>query len=1016
MLNWTEKQKEAIFLDNRNIIVSASAGSGKTAVLTERVLRKINEGTSIDELLVLTFTEKAATEMKMRIRKKLEEQDLKKEIAKIESASISTFDAFSLNLVKQYSYLLNVPRNIKITDSNIVKLYEKRLLEEIFDKEYIDKKESFLRLIEIFVIKDDKALRDLIINIYNSLELIYDKEKYLKEYIDNFYSEEFLEKVLDKYNKLLLEQLKYLDILMNELSSMDSDFYEKLNNIISKLLNSKDYLSIKENCNIKLPNSPNGSSDELKNVRSKIKEILDNIVSMTEYEENTLKQVLTNDKPLIEEIITLLQELNIKVTNLKQEREIYTFSDVYKLSIKLVIDYPEVREYLKAKYKEIMIDEYQDTNDLQELFISQIAHDNLYMVGDVKQSIYKFRDANPDIFNNKYNDYNESDTDTVIDLNKNFRSRKEVLDDINIIFSELLAKEISFIDYKKEHMMEFGFNNYNELKDNNTNYNLDIYTYKQDKNVEKEEQEIFIIANDIKEKIASKMQIYDKETNSMRDIKYSDIAILIDRATSFDTYKKIFEYLEIPLNIEKEYKLALENDIYIIKNLIKLIIKVKEKNFDEEFKYAYLSIGRSYLYRYSDEDLFLDITSNKYKEKELYKKCLTLSNLIDILPASEFFLEVLNTFNYYEKLNTITNIKLMNDRIESIYDLIKSIEENNNTIYEIVDMLEDLIEDNNIRIAISKNNQNSVNLMTIHKSKGLEFPICYLGGLYKDFNLKEIKQKIIYNKDLGIIINSKDSIYKKILNNNYKASEIDEKTRLLYVALTRACEKIIIVMPEIKNIKKLNIFVKNKFNSFMEMLESIYDNINQYIIEKDVIVDNNYKYIKNVEIKIENDQKLIVKDLNIPKELVNKRKYSKDTKIITALEKEKMHFGTKIHEILEYIDFNDINLDKFVIDDTMKEKINMFINSDLIKNNKDSKYYQEYEFIYEEAHGIIDLLIENKDEVIIVDYKLKNIDDDAYNKQLLGYKEAISKITDKKILVYLYSIYDGIFKEIREDL
>ena len=310
------------------------------------------------------------------------------------------------------------------------------------------------------------------------------------------------------------------------------------------------------------------------------------------------------------------------------------------MAINILKENIDVREELKYSFKEIMIDEYQDTNDLQEEFISMIENNNVYMVGDVKQSIYRFRNANPYIFKNKYDNYSKEDnTSLKIDLNKNFRSRNEVLDNINIIFNKIMDDTIGGANYIESHQMTFGNNKYLEEDTKHSN-ELEIYNYEYNKeiNYDKEEIEAFILAKDIINKINNKYLIMDKETNKLRPINYNDICIIMDRAVNFDLYKKIFSYFHIPLTLYKDNTMNNDKDILVINNLIKLIIKIHNKEIDTEFKYLYTSISRSFIYKKSDQEIFNNFIDNNFKDSDLYEYLLDISSNIDSISITNFFL------------------------------------------------------------------------------------------------------------------------------------------------------------------------------------------------------------------------------------------------------------------------------------------------------------------------------------------------------------------------------------------
>ena len=696
------------------------------------------------------------------------------------------------------------------------------------------------------------------------------------------------------------------------------------------------------------------------------------------------------------------------------------------LAIKVVKENSDVCEEIKNSFQEILVDEYQDTSDLQEYFISLISNNNTYMVGDIKQSIYRFRNANPYLFKNKYDLYSNTDSGEKIDLVKNFRSRSEVLDGINLMFDLFMDETFGGADYKKSHRLVFGNNNYTDTVDN---YDLGILTYDENNlnGLSKSEEEAFIIGKDIINKINNNYKVFDKDENIVRNCKYSDFVILLDKSKDFDLYKKIFEYLGLPLNIVKEESLNNNEDILIIRNLLRLLICIKEDRLDTEFIYTYISICRSYLYKLSDEEIYEIYVNNSYKETDLYKKCLELINSIDTMNVSSYLRYVLDEFNYEEKLLTISNIRSYTVRCEYLYNLAKNMEDEGVTIYDFVDYLNEIFEnDYDLKFNTNSSNSNSIRIMTIHKSKGLEFPICYFGGFYSRFNLSELKEKIIFDNKYGIVLPKvneyyKDTILKTLIKKNTRLEEISERIRLLYVALTRAREKMIIVIPKIEeNEETLDVpsYKKEKYNSFLSIIKSIYSNLINYVEEVDIIGDREYQNIDTSSNTLESsEEKIIVNEINVDTKILEEVHYSKDKlHVITEDERRLMDFGTKVHSILELIDFNNYNLDLYDIDISIKNKINNFIDSYFMSDKLNYNMYKEYEFLYYEdnilSHGIIDLLLEDTDKMIIVDYKLKNIDDSLYDKQLNGYRKYIENKTGKKTYCYLYSILDERVREV----
>lgn len=1021
---WTKEQLDAINLDGNNIIVSAGAGSGKTAVLSERVLRKVNHGVHINEILILTFTNAAAKEMKDRIRNKLKESGNMEEVNLIDTSYITTFDSFSLSVVKKYHTILNISKDIGITDSSLLCIKKNEILDEIFDEYYESSDSYFKKLINDYCFKDDKELKRLIIKVSDKLDMKYDKLDFLNSYLDKYYSSKYINDSIDMYYNEIEKLIYKIKSTIKELSLyLDGTYISKLEDNLSKLYKSTNYDDVVTSLDFRLSPLPKNSLEDAKLIKEKISSYVKEIKSLAVYESsNQIREEILSTKSNVEKIIEIITEFDRRFNKFKLENNMFDFSDINKMAIDIVSNHKDIRNELKNMFKEIMIDEYQDTNDIGEYFISLISNNNVYMVGDIKQSIYRFRNANPYIFKGKYDLYSNTSKGIKIDLLKNFRSREEVLSDINLLFNDLMTDDIGGADYKKSHQMIFGNKTYNEDGHTNQNYNLELLTYKNDKTFSNAEKEIFIIGEDIIKKVSSKYQIFDKDECILRNVKYSDFVILIDRATDFDTYKKVFEYLGIPLTLYKDVELKNGDDILVIRNLLKLIKYMDLEDYNKEFKYAFLSIGRSFLFRLSDDELFNYITKDIFKQSIIYKKLEEAYNYYYELSPKMFLIKLLEIFNYEEKLLNVGGINVGRVRLEYFYNLLNDYSKSGNDINDFIDYLDNIFElDNKVTFPLNNESSDSVKIMTIHKSKGLEFPICYFSGFTKEFSFRELNDNILYSNKYGIItpyFNEyiKPTIYKTLLMLDTKNEELSEKIRLFYVAVTRAKEQMIIVMPELEEEISID---KEKIKSFYDMIKLIYSDISKYVVPREANYTKDYLINKNSNDHLKlitNDDNINIENYNFIEDEEVDLKFSKNngSRLITKEEKEKMVYGTKVHEVLELMDFKNPNYTN--IDSKITEKIKSFIDSDLIKNNINSKFYKEYEFIYKEENivknGIIDLMIENESEIIIIDYKLKNIDDDAYNEQLNGYGKYIASKTNKKISKYLYSIIDCKFKKI----
>ena len=1031
MPRWTKEQEEAIVSDGKNIIVSAGAGSGKTAVLSERVLHKIENGIHVNELLILTFTRAAADEMKDRIRKKISgKEEFKNELTLLSSSYITTFDSFALSVVKKYHYLLNITDDINITDESIVKIQNKKILDKVFEKSYQNK--SFQELIKKYCIKTDKVLKENILSLALKIDGFIDPFGFIDTVYNNFFNENNVDNLLKTYEDIINDLKKTIRLEIDNMSLyFDSDYIEKVNESVLNILNA-DIDQIHLYSSVKLPTVPRGSSDEAKESKDLLKKACDKLISYGDYgTKENIKNDIFSTKDTVLTILDVIKEFLLEVEKYKKDNNIYTFNDISKLSIKILKENESIRKELKNTFKEIMIDEYQDTNDVQETFIGMISNNNVYMVGDIKQSIYRFRGSNPEIFKEKYSNYSKEIGGHKIDLIKNFRSRSEVLDNINKIFCLIMDYNLGSAEYSQSHQMVYGNTAYDTEKVNGFNYDFRVleYTNKpKESGFQNMEIEIFTIAKDIKEKIDNNFQVFDKEESKLRIATYNDFVIILDRSKYFDDFKRIFEYFDIPLTILKDGKLNSTTDILLIKNLVDFVIKIKEDNCDIDFKYDFTSIARSFLYEYSDEYIFDVVTNNKIKETTIYSDLSKLSDKLNSYTSSSLFNEILDITDFYNKLNKVGDYEEINVRLKTINSLSSSLGNLGLSIMDFRDYLSDIIEnDEDIKYATYTKEGNSVKILTIHKSKGLEYPICYFADLDHEFNTSELKDKFIVDKKYGLIVPSNledidNSLLKELYKYDFNKEEISEKIRLFYVALTRAREQMIIVIPNketrtleknedgvIEEIRRLSF---NKLSSFIYAVKNYLIKYFEQINIDKLNLTKNYLYPKKIKQETLNNLKdnIVVEEINIENEVVEEKHFSKETnKLITKEENKLMKFGTKVHEMLELLDFKNIDLS--IIDaEFIKSKINKFLKNDLLKNIEKANIYKEYEFIYtkdnNEYHGIIDLMIEYSDHIDIIDYKLKGITDENYKKQLNGYKEYIENLTNKKVNTYLYSILD----------
>ena len=1011
-IKYTDEQLEAITTPVYNTMISAGAGSGKTKVLTQRVFNHLANNIDVDRLLVLTFTNAAAAEMKQRVIKLLVEDnsldpDLKKaQLNKIDSAYIMTFDAYSLFLVKKYHQLLNVDKDIDIADSNIINGITDKFLDEIFEEQYVSN-DVFKDIISKYCVKDDDVVKGFVKDLNKKLDLIYDRDSFITKYNNTFFSDTHLNNELDSYTLLLLQKLKRVDVLLNEINELDDinryfTCWEGINNLGSY----EEVRSYVANISAVRKKNKEEYDEDALILKDKIKDIIKDINELTKYDKSTLFNDVLINKDYVNCLLESAEELNRRINIYKKENNLYDFIDIAKLAIEVVDKNDDIRESIKNNFYEILIDEYQDTSDIQELLISKISNNNVYVVGDIKQSIYRFRYANPDIFKKKYEDYSKGIGGKKIDLTNNYRSRFEVLRDINLFFNKTMSSSVGGADYTNGHQLVAG--NLSYLKDEK--YKCEILSYEKQKGIDSAYIEAQLIADDIKQKVHT-FQLKDHLCD------YRDITILVDRSSKFDVFKEVLTANNIPTFIETEEKMSESDLLTVIRSIFKLLV-----NYD---KHAYISLERSFLCETSDEDIFNNIKNNEVFDSPTYIKINNIKTNIDTKTISNILDEIMDSFDVYGKLVKIKDVHASNVKIDYLYKLANNLNNLGYTYKDFNDYLVDVFDrEDDIKFRIGSEVENAVRITNYHKSKGLEYNVVYYPCLSYSFNQQDKKGDFLFDKNHGIIMPAfvnnrglRDTFIKELYKYNYDLEDIGEKIRLFYVAITRAKEKMIIVNCFDEKIDPvdypLDDMMKASIKNYSSMLTYIKNDLSHFIINKDIpeILENTST--KDIFTSLTKSNKLVLKpNIEVIPQEVTTSHFSKSAGLIDQTTLDKMELGTKIHYYLEMLDFK--NPDYSYVDNKYINKIKQFMNSPLLENIKEAKIFKEYEFMDNGKHGFIDLLLEYKDKIVIIDYKTKTIDDVHYDEQLNGYRTYIESLSSKPVYCFLYSIIDETYREVEK--
>lgn len=1038
-MNYTKSQEQAIRLQGQNILVSASAGSGKTGVLKERVIEKIRLGVDIDQLIILTFTEAAAQEMKNRIVKELIKLKLDEQLTKVDNAIISTFDAFTLRLVKEYHYLLKLDYNIQINDSVIIEVRKKETIMEVLKTFYQENSFEFNQFFKLYFSKSDAWLEEAVYKLGEDLRKLPNYQETIDNYENIYLNVDFMKEKCNEYLDDLISRIKkeyfiFIENYFQKSPLYDEKYQDYLSNIkinLEALLNNQGYDDFLDKVlNIDFPKKPSNKDQAKPEIIDYIKkEIIGK--ELGKLFANSYEDLVSNYKTIINSVKTLLKitkEYLKAFEVIKHEEQLYSFDDIMFFAIRLFKENPQIREKYQKKINEILIDEYQDTNDIQDQLISMIANNNIFMVGDVKQSIYRFRNANPHNFMRIYQDYLNSDNGKAIFLQENFRSNKYVLDMINKVFKQVMTVDFGGVDYQDEQVLTTGFSEDDQIQ-NQDAYEMILYDYKQesetDEEITKVKIESHLLAQDIKSKIG--MEVYDLKLRRTRELNYQDFTILVDRKNDFLTISKIISQYNIPVDIYNDEPFHSSDEIrFVFQYLILINCFVGEEYFNKYFKTALFSVARSFVYKIKDEVITRFLIEQKleskidvHKLKEDESLVLIYNDIIDIIsnywdfPPYRILEAVYDKCQIYYKISYLDNPRQKEEKLD--YFLMKVQSFTDFTYQDLLKYLQVIIENDEFDIEYSnvKKSVNAVKLMSIHKSKGLQFSHVYLIGLYKEFFNPENKDNFVFSKDYGILTKSYNqgffpNFLQRLYFNRVEKENLSEKLRLLYVAMTRTINKLIVVMDYDEKSLDRTRKIRSFKDVFYQTLEINPDNIREL-----KILETQNKLVDDLKL----NRKITFRSFNFENVKQTRAKYSKAiSQIISDKTKEFIEFGEKYHLYLQNVDFTNLKDSIKDYPNDLQESIIKLSRSDIFLNLKSPKFYQEYQFYQEDNNsifqGVIDLLIIDEDIAYIIDYKLKNLDDLSYIEQLRGYYLFLRPKIKKKIKIYLYSLLDSSLQEV----
>lgn len=882
--NWTDEQKKAILSDNANLLVSAGAGAGKTAVLVHRIIRKILDKESnidIDRLLVVTYTNAAASEMKERIgdeiQKRLEKnfqpKRLQRQLTLLNQSNIMTMHSFCLKVIRDNFQLVDLDPNFRVADNEESILLKQNSISELFEEKYNSNDNQFLLFVDSYGDKDDSVVKNIVIDLYEFLQSIPWPKRWLNQAVEEFNLDTNFKFENSKFANLIIINLhrkikKFIDKLKSavKIMHMDTGLETYENSFLNDILNLQDIIKINswqkmvnalKNIKFERLNSLKNKNynEEIKqkivkirnDVKKSLKQVRENIFGYTENINESIKIMY----PMMKCLMNIVNEFYNKYSLKKRDRNIVDFNDIEHFCLDILTYVDDKKRvvpsntaiYYRNFFDEILVDEYQDSNAVQEVIINMISKkdecSNVFMVGDVKQSIYRFRQAKPELFLKKYNSYSDKDDskNRRIKLFKNFRSRFQIIKSVNYIFRQIMCKEVGELDYDENEELQAGAEYpYSEIKGTFENDCIEVNiidkssSEKNEENLDDVQVEARLIARRIEELVNHKndecRNIYDRNINSYRPVMYKDIVvlmratknwapILVDEFNNFgipvfaDTSTGYFETVEI--NTIMSLLKIIDNpvqDIPLIavlrspiesfspEELIDIRIVNKNVHFYEALKNCINDSGRDYSTDHIEDGLRNKVNNFLIQLDKWRKKVVHMS-------IDEFLWYLYMDTGYYGFVGAMpggtqrqANLRMLFQKAEQ-YE--KSSYKGLFNFINFVDKLKSSSGDMGSARILGEN-ENVVRIMSIHKSKGLEFPIVIIAGAGKNFNFTDMNKPILFNEELGFgpdYVDSKKrikhpTIMKQILKGKLKIETLSEEMRILYVAFTRAKEKLII--------------------------------------------------------------------------------------------------------------------------------------------------------------------------------------------------------------------------------
>ncbi len=1089
MPKFTDKQTQVINHNEGNIVVSASAGSGKTSVMVERLIRLISEGrASVREILAVTFTRLAASQMREKISKALigrikegkDVERLRKELNDLPMASISTIDSFLNSLIKKYFYLIGVDSSFSIIAEAEEVTLKNSALKEVMETLYDQGDEDLERLLRVFIKKRrDDSLKSIILKIYGFLESETDPSAFLDTALYN-YTAEGLKSIDNRLIALFIERLDYYrqmiaDLFDRSLSLKVEGYVTCLTaykNLLDNAYKCRNVDSLKEVAAYKIKRPPLSKKDELKaglyddftvffeGVKAVQKDI--DKFFYGDYEERL--NDLESPREILQSLIKVIKLFEGEYFKQKSEQGVLDYSDISHMGYR-ILQNKEVIEDLRSTYKFIFVDEYQDTNGIQESIFKLLENNNLFLVGDVKQSIYGFRGCYSENFSRRVK--NAEKNGTHVELDTNFRSSKAVIDTVNQVFSEVMTEPVMGLSYR-EHKMIYGdlYGEYSGetalfyLADKAEKVNLDLGVYSVEKHLSSEKTEkvgyeklvVYAVLKALKKKV------YDPK-RGVRFATFSDIAVLNRTVQSgVDRVVKELERAGIPAVSENKRSIKTYPEIQLLINVLECILSPDSDIplagalkssvgglTDRELKkirdtYPTLDFSEAVL-KYSQTG---DELSSKIREFYSYLARLRLFASFEGVPT--LIRRIMREKSVDTKLSATPGGEYKLRRIE-VFISHGYMGDKERFIGEFMSDLDDALADMTVPAG---GGANAVNVISMHASKGLEFPIVIVAGVDRNWNVMDSREEISCAREVGIGVKvyertrkvSRSSVVKDYVGLVKQRENLKEELRLLYVALTRAESILYIVAknppsedftPTAEAKKQLDLFngvpITKIGVSVAELQKTSERDERRTLVLPDEdpervkkmckFIDFAYPYQRDTLLSL----KRTVTEISKPATVFGFDETPDSKPLFSTSDADT---GIAYHKFLELLDFEKMGdnglIDRLLLSFSKEwqekidiERIKNILNLNIFKEIKGYKLYKEQPFIVSVPpemagesgaedillQGVIDLLCIKEEEAVIIDYKHSGSSaatlKQRYSKQLELYAYAVEKALGKKV-------------------